>query len=324
MTKTNDIMKYIDQYRVENKIPIYKLTEGIMSTRSYSRLLTGEKVLSFENYAMLLERLRMPLFEFSLYFYNCQFFKNIHEVNFQQLVDEKKYREAYEFIQPHLINLSWKSIFSEKTLPIALKYVEYQLKKIGYSELIGYSRNLIQLDDMLERTLLSLDDFESLFLFSDFCSVKEKRKISDYLIRIILSNDIRILNASVEHTTSRLHRLAIQILTSFDDNDDESLITLKKIVNVALEYQSRAKIYGEDLLILELLFKYYKRLLIENRELLTEFVLSCLGSNEEEKISKLKTILTKEEKAYILNLIKTSRLKKKILFDQDINDESIK
>jgi len=177
---------------------------------------------------------------------------------------------------------------------------------------------------MLERTLLSLDDFESLFLFSDFCSVKEKRKISDYLNRIILSNDIRILNASVEHTTSRLHRLAIQILTSFDDNDDESLITLKKIANVALEYQSRAKIYGEDLLILELLFKYYKRLLIENRELLTEFVLSCLGSNEEEKISKLKTILTKEEKAYILNLIKTSRLKKKILFDQEINDESIK
>lgn len=308
-------MIYVDRYRLEKKIPIYQLVKGLMSTRNYSRLLSGETVLSFEDYSALLRRLRVPLFEFSLYLYNCRFFEYIHETNFQQAVDEQRYEEAYKIITPYLNQHQWGSVFAEKTLPIAVKYVEFQLKKCSYAEVLSYSRNIIQLSTLLKNTYLNLDDFEALFLFSGFCSIEEKRMISDFLNRAIIDNEIKILNVSVEHTTSRLHRLAIQLLTSFDSHDEATLLKLKAISNIALEYQSRAKIYGEDLAILTLLYKYYKRQNIDYKSLLTEYVLSVLGYNEEQSLKELRTLLSAQEQQYILALIAKSELKKTNLFE---------
>lgn len=310
-----EIMKYIDKYRLENKMPIYQLTKGIMSTRNYSRLLSGESALSFEDYSALMKRLHAPLFEFSLYVFNCNFFEYIHESNFQQAVDDQKYEEAYEIIKPYLNEQKWGSIFAEKTLPIALKYVTYQLNKCTHAELLAYSKKIIHFDHILQSTLINLDDFEALLLYTKFCSFEEKKAVSSFLNRIILIEDVKILNASVEHTTSRLHRHAIQLLTSFDDNDESAFSDLVKIATIALEYQSRAKIYGEDQFILKLLYTYYKKHHIASKHLLIEFVLSALGSNEESTQNELKNLLSPEEVHEVLDLIKKQDLKKTNLWD---------
>lgn len=320
--KNNEIIQYIDKYRIENKIPIYQLTKGIMSTRNYSRLLSGETVLSFEDYSALLKRLRVPLFEFAIYLYNCRFFAYIHETNFQNAVDNKQYSEAYQIISPYLEKQTWGSVFSEKTIPMLVKYVEYKLSKISFAELITFSRDTMNLNQMLQYTILSLDDFEALFLFSGYCSSDERRLISNFVTEIIIKNEIKILSASVEHTTSRLHRLAIQLLTSFDDYDQDSLLKLKKVTQIALEYQSRAKIYGEDIYILEMLYAYYKRLNIRSNDILVEYVLAVLGSKEDNMIDRLKSLLSSDEKEYILNLILNESFKKTNLFEEG-HDESI-
>lgn len=323
MMQNQEIMQYIDKYRVDNKIPIYQLTKGIMSTRNYSRLLSGETVLSFETYSALLKRLRVPLFEFAIYLYNCRFFAYIHETNFQSAVDNKQYDEAYKMISPYLSEAKWGSVFAEKTIPMMVKFVEYKLNKSSLAELITFSRDTIHLDQVLHQTILSLDDFEALFLFSNYCSESERRMISNRMTEIMIHQDVKILNASVEHTTSRLHRLAIQLLTSFDDNDQNALINLKKMTQIALEYQSRAKIYGEDVYILETLYKYYKRQHQLSKDILIEFVLAVLGSNETHLISELKELLSVEEKDMILTSISTDTFKKTNLFEEDQHHESI-
>jgi len=323
MIKNYEIIRYIDKYRVENKIPIYQLTKGIMSTRNYSRLLPGESVLSFEDYSALLKRLRMPLFEFAMYLYNCLFFEYIHESNFLNAVDDKLYKEAYDIISPYLSEQRWGFIFSEKTLPMAIKFVEYKLNKCSLSELLAYSRDIININQIMNYSILSLDDFEAIFMFSGFCSIEEKRLISKFLTRVILEGEVKILNGSVEHTTSRLHRLAIQVMTSFDDHDDHDLLNLKKIANIALEYQSRAKIYGEDLNILESLYRFYKRSNMESKPLLTEFVLSALSAKDDYGIKKLKELLSNQEIEYILDLISKSELKKSNLFEEVLYGETI-
>ena len=324
MLKNQDIIHYIEKYRLDKKMPIYQLTKGITSTRNYSRMLAKEADVSIEHYNAFLKRFQIPIFEFSLYVYNCQFFENIQETHFLNAIENEQIEQAYEMITPYLDKNDWGFVYAHKTTPIAIKYVEYRLNKCTIHELLSKSRLILGLPQLLQQTMISLDDFEALFRFSVFCSESEKEQIADLLYRIIVKQDVKILNASVEHTTSRLHRLALQMMTALENQDEQSIRRINEVAAIALEYQSRAKIYGEDIFILQSLYLYYKKNQRTIPSLCKEYVMSILGSYEEEKIASLKLVLSLEEREWIISEIQNKRFGKTKLLEEITHDEFIK
>ncbi|MCF7932319.1 MAG: hypothetical protein K9K93_04040 [Acholeplasmataceae bacterium] len=323
MLKNLEIMHYIDKYRIEKGMPINQLTKGVMSTRNYSRLLSGDAELSFETYALFLNKLSIPLFEFAMYLYNCRFFETIHEAHFLDAVDEKRYKDADELIRPYMKDAAWGSVFAHKTIPLALKIVAYHLNKTTIHDLLSFSRSLIQLEQLVNESVITLDDFDSMFLFTHYCFENEKQMIIDFLIRILVQKEVIILSGSYDHTLSRAYRLAVQLMTSVTPANEHHHDNLKQIARIALEYQSRAKMSMEDLYLLEAIFKYYKNNKMTSPSLLREYVLSALGSNEEHVIQSLKDLLTDQEIEFVLSSISQSTLRGTNLFTEIFEDESI-
>jgi hypothetical protein len=307
MLKNHEIMRYFELYRLEHKVPIYKITKGIMSTRNYSRVLSGEVDISLEDYARLLRRLRLPLFEFNNYIENSTIDENIHEIQFLQAVECRNFEKAYQIIKPYLRDRKWKTMMAIKTIPIAIKLMESQLKQCTTRQFYDFARQTLELTEMETQKFLSFDDFEALLLYSHYGTVEEQRRIYAIFYRI-MRDEVRILSTSLEYSMSRLHLRTLELATSFHDPDDSMIEQLREIAWIVLEYQSRAKMIGVEAKMLLLLHRYYQANHIPSETLLSDVALSVLGSSDETMIQKWKAELSNTEIAWIKNHILPSKL----------------
>jgi transcriptional regulator with XRE-family HTH domain len=294
MLKNQEIMRYLERYRLEQKVPIYQLTKGIMSTRNYSRILSGEVDLSLEDYAKLLNRLRIPLFEFNIYIDNCKFYEYNHEIRFHQAVENHQFNTAYEIIQPYLKEGKWYTLMASKTIPMAIKLMEWKLNQCTVHHFYASARLILDLDGLEKQKILSFDDFEALYLYSYHGSVEEQRRIFEIFYRI-MKNELRILSVSLEYSMSRLHQRALQLATGFEDPDERQLKQLHDIAWIVVEYQSRAKIIGVDRMIFEMLSKFYIKHHLSSSTLFTEYALSVLGSLDMDAIAIFKAVFSSSE-----------------------------
>ena len=102
--KTN-LISVIEKIRIQKNIKIKDLTNGIISSRNYSRYLSNEIELSFEMLIKLLERLDMPLFLFANYSKNLAIIENIEEMHFFDTVLSGDYQKAYDlYYKEHIEN----------------------------------------------------------------------------------------------------------------------------------------------------------------------------------------------------------------------------
>lgn len=306
MLKNQEIMRYFERYRLDHKMPIYKITKGIMSTRNYSRILSGEVDISLEDYARLLRRLRLPLFEFNLYIENSTLDENIHEIQFYQAIECRDFEKAYQIIGPYLRDGKWKTLMANKSIPIAVKLMESQLGHCTTRQFYAFARKTLNLTEMETQKILSFDDFEALLLFSFYGTVEEQRRIYSVFYRI-MRDEVRILSTSLEYSMSRLHVRTLELATSFHDPDENMLTQLRDIAWIVLEYQSRAKMIGVEAKMLLLLHRYYQTNHLSSEPLLLDVALSVLGSGDETMIQNWKAELSRADITLIQDQILPSK-----------------
>src|SRR5690554_6602349 len=100
MLESIDIIKTLDAIRMNQKIKIQDLVEGIMSRKTYTRLLNDEADISFYDLAKLLAKLAIPFQEFSLHVVNAVENQFPYESTFYLSVIRELYQETYDEAYP--------------------------------------------------------------------------------------------------------------------------------------------------------------------------------------------------------------------------------
>ncbi|MBU0997280.1 MAG: hypothetical protein KKE16_04460 [Firmicutes bacterium] len=278
MIDNNDVMRFVEKLRIEKKISIHDLTEGIISRRSYSRFLSPSAELQVDTLFKLLERMKLPVFEFGAYVGNSILIENIYEMYFYEYIFNELYETAYNEIYPLIKDKELKSPLAIKSIPIAIKLMEYKLNKITKAEALSAMKNVIELNTMINSKIICFDDIQALSLYTLVCNDEAKELISDHMLKILFTSKIKVFTNSVEYTNSVIHRIALTTLTTKEYTTDKDRKNIQKLLTVIFEYQIKAKTAFHDFIIFNNLYKYVKKHKIDNKLVIFHYLASIAST----------------------------------------------
>lgn len=131
MIRTDDVIFYIDYYRKQQKIKIYELCKGIISTRTYGRYLSNSSYMTFETIKKLLDRLNMRFYDFFKTITADVKIKEHRLFEFSHSVRDKQYTKALD-IYEKIKDVTFKTINYKKILVLNKTICDYELKKIDH------------------------------------------------------------------------------------------------------------------------------------------------------------------------------------------------
>lgn len=276
-----EIMKYLEKLRTDRKITIQDFTKDICSRRNYSRYLAGEASISLEILSKLLNKIDIPLVDFSFYIQNNLMYEYIHEVYFYDLVRLEKYQKAYKERYPHIKDKEWKTIYAEKCVPMGIKLMEYQLGMITKSEAAKAMASIIKIDNIISKYLVQDDDIGALNLYVRVCDDYDKEKMVDYLIDVIETKNRKIVSGSYEPMMMNIYLTALEAMTTHSNANKYEYQLIKRIANKAIEFHSRCKLATYDVILFKILYNYTKANNIENKYIVFHYIASIISSYDD-------------------------------------------
>lgn len=320
ITSNHDLILCIEKIRKERKMTIKSLTKDLLSTRSYTRLLANESLLTFEVLSKFLDRLQVPIFDFSFYVYNHNFYKYIDEITFFDYVRSGLYQIAYDEYYPKIEKGPWGSILAKKSIPISIVLMNYKLNKMNQYDSYYQIKEIIDLKSILKSVMLSGDDLEAMNIFIEICTDQEKTDIANYLY-LVMENKVRILSISIEQATTLVHLVALKALTTKVEISQEDIKLINKIFHLAIEYQQRAKMAMYDVMLYKILYTFVRRLDLSENLIVFAYITSIL--------STINSVFTEEEVVkiretdihYILSLLNDDVFLSKNFYMEMINNE---
>src|SRR5690606_7280454 len=185
MFESIDIMKTLDSIRMNQKVKIQDLVQGIMSRKTYTRLLNAEADISFYDLNKLLDKLSIPFLEFSLYVVNSIESQHPAESSFFLTILRDNYQKAYDEFYPSVKDKELKSIFGAKSVPATIELMLYKLNKQSKEASLKRLHSKFNLKSILEGKII--DDGVSGILYSFVYLVddKERRDIGKFIYDVI-------------------------------------------------------------------------------------------------------------------------------------------
>lgn len=290
-----EIMKYFEMLRTERKINIQDITEGIVSRRNYSRYVSGEIAINIETLSKLLAKIEVPLSEFSFYINNRITMENLEEQYFHALIRNEQYTKAYNKYYSKIKNKELKTIYAKRTIPLGIVLMKYKLGMLNRDEVILEMIKIMHLDEILRRKIVHDDDIESLYLYIRICSEKEKEKIVAYLLKIILDKEYKMATCYYEICVTLAYLTLLTIMVNHSEKSKYERNLIEKVMNLALEFNSRAKAVNNDVLLFEILYKYIKRYEIENKYVVFYYIASILATEDPDFLDGKTFEITKED-----------------------------
>jgi len=223
MIVNNEYFQVLDELRKLKNVSVSELCEGIISERTYYRIINKNTILKLSIFMKLLKKLNISLVQFSNFLeskYNLgfninQFIYLVHTQNYQNI--EKYYQFAKE-------NCTSKSM--------------YDLMVKAYVKKYEYLQNMISKNEYISLLTQIINDFpnKSIYQIAVFCLFIESNVDVD--TRLIQDVAMQILN--VDFSLSLL--LAIISLDTFIytiiDKDTLSLSVKSKLIEKFLFYAS--------------------------------------------------------------------------------------
>lgn len=288
-------MKSLENIRTEKKVAITDLVQGVLSRRSYSRLLANETIISLDVLSKLLDKLNVPFSEFSFYMQNLIMYQNINEVYFHELIRDEKYEDAYKNHFPEIKGKIWKTLYANKTIPIGILLMKSKLMQISEKDALMQMNKIIDLKNIIQSKIINDDDVEALYLYIRLCDEDTKEKIGSFAYEALLSNEYMILSAFYEQTVSILHLIALKTLIDKQTLSNDGHARINEVAKIAVEFAQRAKLSGFDALLFSLLYQYIKINNIENQDIVFYYIASITGCLSERMINGNVFTITKED-----------------------------
>ena len=287
MISNLEIMKYLEKLRSERKITIQDFTKDVCSRRNYSRFLVGEASISLEILSKLLNKIEIPLFDFSFYINNNIIYENIHEIYFYDLIHLEKYELAFKERYPHIKDKEWKTLYSEKCVPMGIKLMEYKLGIISKAEAVKAMSTILKLDEITNKYLVQDDDIGGANLFVRVCGDKDKEKIVEWLLEVLQSDKHKMVSGSYEPMMTNIYLTLLEAMTTHSDPNKYDYALIKKIANKAIEFHSRSKLATFDIFLFRILYNYIKANKINNKYIVFHYIAAILSAFEDSYVKDM-------------------------------------
>lgn len=312
-----EIMQYFEMLRNERKINIQDVTKGIISRRNYSRYLSGECPLNLKVFSQLLNRIGVPLNEFSFFITNRIILENLDEINFHDLIRMEKYERAYKELYPKIKNKHWKSIYAERSIPMGIALMRYKHGEICVNEAKRIMAKSLKLDEIINRRSIHDDDIEALFLYIRVCDDNDKDIILKHILNVFFDKSYKMAVMHFEFCTTLLYIIALYIATNNPNKYNEELIN--KLINNVLEYHTRAKPIVYDVLLFEILYKYVKANKINNKYIIFYYIATILSTEAQDFLEGRTFEIRKEDIDLYLECLDDEDFMKSHMYERLIN-----
>ncbi len=315
-----EVMNCVEQLRLERKMTILEITEGVISRRNYSRYLSGEIPITLEVLTKLLTKLGVPLHEFVIYMTNKNIFNNLDEAYYLDLIRNEQYEEAYNRYYHSIKDKKLNSIYASRTIPICKNLMLYKLGKLFKEEAKKNSSRIIDLKEMFRKKHLNDDEIESLYLYIRICDDEDKERIADYLLNMLFSREYKLTAIHYEFCLTLTYLIVLTIITEHHNKEKYKRNIIKQVINEALDFFRRAKFNNNDILLFDILYKYIKKNNIHNNDIIFYYISSILSTNDTEFLNGRKFAITREDINIYFTLLKDEELINSNLYERIMNN----
>lgn len=319
MKENGIIIKYIEKIRLERKIKIRDLTEGIIAQRTYSRYVAENQDLPLDIITKFLNRLNIPVFELAGYIRNDLFFQHIDEIWFHEHVRLGEYQKAYTEYYSKIKDMPLGNYFHPRAIPCAMIKMEYHLNQITRVDAQTRMEALINLDAIIKQNFLVDDDVHALRLFVEFCDDEDKEKIAYFLCPKIEEDKLKIITQTIETSMNIVHVTVLMALTTkavFTRVDHD---WLNRILPPILQYNKRSKPAIFDIELFEILFKHMKTNNFANRAITFYYISAVLSALGGYNTKDAKITLTPEDVDTFLSCLADKDFLAKPMYEELIN-----
>lgn len=314
MFESIDIMKTLDLIRANHKIKIQDLVQGIMSRKTYTRLLNDEASISFYDLNKLLEKLSIPFLEFSLYVVNSIEGQFPMESSFFLTILRENYQKAYDEFYPGVIGKELKTIFGAKSVPATIELMLYKLNKQSKEVSLSNLHQKFDLKSILESRIIDDGISGILYSFVYLVGDSERRQIGNFIYKVIFDPSFRHYYSYTEISKTIIHVTGILSFTLLDKLDDEELNRLEKIVVGALDYHTKFRGTVFDHKIFRILYQFQKEKNLENDFIIFSYISSYLSVFEKGAIPH-KLDVTKEDMIIFKNYLKKGLYQQNTMYE---------
>lgn len=168
--------------------------------------------------------------------------ENIHEYEFQQLIYDHRFKEAYDKYYNKVKTATLRTPFSAG-FPLSIPILEEKVGIITRNELIQILHEKVDLNALLSNNLLTDDTIEVLIYFSPFATKKQITLIADYLYDVLINAKGIIIGSNLEQCTMKTYTLLLNLLP--ETTTDKKRVF--ECVIKALNFVSKAAVIPDDI-----------------------------------------------------------------------------
>lgn len=272
------MMITLDNIRLSKKITVQELCEGICSPRSYSRYLSGDTTITLDVLLMLIDRVRIPLNEFSVLYRRHMEESNSPDAYFVYNmifgIKENLLIETYKELKvKHISDVS-----TMRSLPIALILYDYLFLNKSKEESRENAKNILNFEKLVQAKTITQDLVLELALYIYLAKVDELDPIFDYLWNFLKEP------SSYQYYFFQYDRVVIiicytllkiiELKKELNINND----ALKNVFNYSIKYIALSKQTVNDAFLMEYLYLILKKISVPNKYFLYNYVAIILSN----------------------------------------------
>jgi hypothetical protein len=233
------------------------------------------------------------------------------------------YEEAYKEMYPKIKDKELKTDYAYKSIPIAIEKMLYKLNKKSASQAKSNMREILNMNKMTNSKVITTDDVNSIDMCLEILNEPDIRELIDYLRKVIITKEVRLLTTSVEATQTKINSILLSMLCNNDNLSDNDHILIKQVFNLVLEYNVRARMDLGDIAIFKNIYSYMKRNNLKNDLIIYHYALAVLSSGDDEYTKSLEIELDEADKASFIKLLQDKELQRESMYERLMADERI-
>jgi hypothetical protein len=303
------VIDYLEKLRIERDIKIKDFTEGIMSVRNYSRLISHESEITFEDLDAFLNKLQVPLFQFGGYMRNSMIVDNMVVFQFLDAIASNNIQEAYEKFYPQIKDKAWDCPISRKHLPISILFMKYKLNKMTKAQALYEINKELELSTMINAGVVYGDDVTLLLTYLEICNEQAKKLIADFLFKALFTNKVKVLTSTGEPTRIMMYICILKAIITRDKISKIDHTIVKKVLEDFIAYHKKAKTELLDYDIFHYAYLYIKKFNLKNDYIIFHYIGSIISTGPKWYFSGKKIQIRKEDMDVFISMIGNQEMK---------------
>ena len=227
MFKSIELMQQLDELRAKKKMKIKTFNQGIVSTRNYSRYMSGQYDVPYKILNLYLEKLDISIWGFFIYVYHQLKHRYKTQLEFIHAVKEKQIADA--FLLYHRINFHQKSEVSDLLVPLSYQELLYISGQIPKEQFIRFMMKKINIERIFDSKVISREELDGLFMVLEYGNTEIKKRVIEYLVSLIIDSSRTIVSLEVYYSKQYVALSIIKYFSPFKSLTKQTKIYIKQM-----------------------------------------------------------------------------------------------